>query len=560
MTATLSRPSTRGRGSPGPWAAAAAVAGGGLALAGLAWRAGALGPADPFDAWDLGGPGWHPEEEWLLELNSALPARIDANTRRFRGVRDRMRRKYKGRLPVTFAYISKKGGPDGLGVQEIYEEAWATPNDSVNKVRCVHAAYYLGVNCVPIEMACAKPYAKPHVLVMVKVPDERGIGRKWGNSGKAKHYEEVLRQCMALGPQVVLAVDPVDDSKWCARAYSLEGFHAVVVDNSALAELETDGTVWDEEVLNPRSRVCKRRLPAGRVFVIPHHHQMAIDLSKPRRPTRRGTFTVGLQGGDPFPDPTQSLTHRPGGGGQRRDAPRPSHAYEAADYPFRPAAGDGAGRPVVFAEAKSALTRKAGTTTHFSSLDMFEIQREWDMSISWNSLHRGDHPCPDLRQCLMKLICKSGQRFSNALALGVPAVGFAGYPGMQDACQGSKLCLTALEADDVRRMVADLAANPRKYRRYQKSAARLARAYHPEQIARRYVAMARALLDHAEDVHRSPIRDTADCEPKATSADTEDVGGERMMRGVVDFFRRRHPAIFAAEEANARTWATTDAR
>ena len=72
--------------------------------------------------------------------------------------------------------------------------------------------------------------------------------------------------------------------------------------------------------------------------------------------------------------------------------------------------------------------------------------------------------------------------------------------------------------------------------------------------------MARALLDHAEDVHRSPIRDTADCAPKATSADTEDVGGERMMRGVVDFFRRRHPAIFAAEEANARTWATTDAR
>ena len=33
--------------------------------------------------------------------------------------------------------------------------------------------------------------------------------------------------------------------------------------NSALAALETDGTVWDEEVLNPRSRVCKRRLAAG---------------------------------------------------------------------------------------------------------------------------------------------------------------------------------------------------------------------------------------------------------------------------------------------------------
>ena len=43
---------------------------------------------------------------------------------------------------------------------------------------------------------------------------------------------------------------------------------------------------------------------------------------------------------------------------------------------------------------------------------------------------------------------QAAQRFTTALALGVPALGYAGYPSIQDACQGSELCLTTCEAAD----------------------------------------------------------------------------------------------------------------
>ena len=46
-----------------------------------------------------GGTNWDPEEEWLLELNANLPPKIDANTRRYQAVRDRMRGGARGQAP-----------------------------------------------------------------------------------------------------------------------------------------------------------------------------------------------------------------------------------------------------------------------------------------------------------------------------------------------------------------------------------------------------------------------------------------------------------------------------
>ena len=140
------------------------------------------------------------------------------------------------------------------------------------------------------------------------------------------------------------------------------------------------------------------------------------------------------------------------------------------------------------------------------------------------------------------LACKSGQRFTNALALGVPALGYAGYPAIQDACQGSELCLTTFEAADAKRMVAELAADDAKYRKYQQSAARLSRAYHPYRIARRYAAMARALLAHAEDVHRSPIVDTAECRAQKDWAASGELGPAGGARGIEEYYAARNPA------------------
>merc|ERR1712097_230896 len=158
------------------------------------------------------------------------------------------------------------------------------------------------------------------------------------------------------------------------------------------------------------------------------------------------------------------------------------------------------------------------------------------MSVSWlqaQSCGRGELVFANSTAgaaCRERLACKSAQRFTNALALGVPALGYAGYPSIQDACQGSELCLTTFEAADA------------KYRKYQESAARLSRAYHPSQIAQRYAAMARALLAHAEDVHRSPIVDTAECRAREDWAASGEVGPTGGVRGIEEYFAGRRPA------------------
>ena len=77
--------------------------------------------------------------------------------------------------------------------------------------------------------------------------------------------------------------------------FSLEGFHALIAENTLLAKLETEGSVGPHDLLAGKEW-CKRRLADDRVFVIPHHHQMAVDLSRPRRRPARGSFTVGVQG------------------------------------------------------------------------------------------------------------------------------------------------------------------------------------------------------------------------------------------------------------------------
>ena len=83
---------------------------------------------------------------------------------------------------------------------------------------------------------------------------------------------------------------------WCRRgSTSLEGFHALIAENTLLAKLETEGSVGPHDLLAGKEW-CKRRLADDRVFVIPHHHQMAVDLSRPRRRPARGSFTVGVQG------------------------------------------------------------------------------------------------------------------------------------------------------------------------------------------------------------------------------------------------------------------------
>merc|ERR1712097_225937 len=170
------------------------------------------------------------------------------------------------------------------------------------------------------------------------------------------------------------------------------------------------------------------------------------------------------------------------------------------------------------------------------------------MSVSWlqaQSCGRGELVFANSTAgaaCRERLACKSAQRFTNALALGVPALGYAGYPSIQDACQGSELCLTTFEAADAKRTVLDLAADDAKYRKYQESAARLSRAYHPSRIARRYAAMARALLAHAEDVHRSPIVDTAECRAREDWAASGEVGPTGGARGIEEYFAGRRPA------------------
>ena len=438
-----------------------------------------------------GGRNWDPEEEWLLELNADLPDEIDANTRRYKGVRDRMRREHGGRLPVTFVMAIGWGG---------YREMWATPEDHAYKQRCVQAAFFVGVNCVPAEMVCDRKYSKPHLLVFVKSAENV--------------LETLLEKCAAMGPQVVLAADPVDSKVWCYREHSLEGFHALIAENTLLAKLETEGSVGPHGRLAGK-KWCKRRLAEDRVAVIPHHHQLAFDPSEPRRRPAGSAFTVGIQG-------TQQ---------------------KFFFVPFSVGPADSAKRPILFSKIENKKVKGRSRIK-----DIVRTQRGWDMSVSW--LHvatcgRGelvfDNSAAGMR-CRAWLACKSAQRFTNALALGVPALGYAGYPSIQDACQGSELCLTTFEAADAKRTVLDLAADDAKYRRYRESAARLSRAYHPSQIAQRYAAMARALLAHAEDVHRSPIVDTAECRAREDWAASGEVGPTGGVRGIEEYFARRRPA------------------
>ena len=476
----------------------------GVACALTAWGRLAWGRLAP-GGWGLGGEAsWDPEEEWLLELNAGLPAEIDANTLRFKGVRDRMRREHGGKLPITF--VSTEGAR--MGKEWGMAEMWADSADSAFKVRCVQTAFLVGVNCVPIDTVCGnRTYAKPHLLIFVKPRTGRLDGDR-------------LKRCAAVGPRIVLAVDPVDEPNWCVRDYSLEGFHALITDSSLLARLETDGSVNQVRLGDGTRAWCKRKVAADRVFVIPHHHQMAVDLSRSRRRRAKDNFTVGLQGGDPF-------THS-----------RPRVGTADPEYPFRPASTD-ATRPVVFSEIKSRnMTAGNKGKVVFGSADMIATQRGWDMSISWNKACPGKDLL-DSGSCQLTLACKSDQRFVNALALGVPAVGYAGYPSVLDACQGSELCLTTFEAAAAKRTVLDLAADDAKYRRYRESAARLSRAYHPYRIARRYAAMARSLLAHAEDVHRSPIVDTAECRALEDWAASGELGERGQFVPLGEYFRSR---------------------
>ena len=202
--------------------------------------------------------------------------------------------------------------------------------------------------------------------------------------------------------------------------------------------------------------------------------------------------------------------------------------------PFSVGPADGAKRPIAISIIATRKTK-----------DIVRTQRGWDMSVSWlhaRSCGRGElvfaNSAAGVR-CRAWLACKSAQRFTNALALGVPALGYASYPSIQDACQGSELCLTTFEAADAKRTVLDLAADDAKYRKYQESAARLSRTYHPSRIARRYAAMARALLAHAEDVHRSPIVDTAECRAWEDWAASGEVGERGELLLVHDYLRSR---------------------
>ena len=107
----------------------------------------------------------------------------------------------------------------------------------------------------------------------------------------------------------------------------------------------------------------------------------------------------------------------------------------------------------MFSEIKSRnMTAGNKGKVVFGSADMIATQRGWDMSISWNKACPGKDLL-DSGSCQLTLACKSGQRFVNALALGVPAVGYAGYPSVQDACQGSEfdyVLLTMVRASDAR--------------------------------------------------------------------------------------------------------------
>ena len=221
--------------------------------------------------------------------------------------------------------------------------------------------------------------------------------------------------------------------------------------------------------------------------------------------------------------------------------------------PFKVGPADVVKRPIAISKIESNKFQ-----------EILRIQREWDVSISWLNMGRAPpglpEDNPDLEKpvcgrgelvfadsaagvrCRKMLACKSGQRFTNALALGVPALGYAGYPAIQDACQGSELCLTTFEAAAAKQTVLDLAADDARYRRYRESAARLSRAYHPYRIARRYAAMARALLARAEDVHRSPIVDTAECRAREDWAASGEVGPTGGARGIEEYFAARRPA------------------
>ena len=288
-----------------------------------------------------------------------------------------------------------------------------------------------------------------------------------------------------------------------------------------LAKLETDGSVSrrpvgqsDKEIEgNGGSTRCKRKLANDRVFVIPHHHQIALGASTFRRPVK-DNFTLGIQG-------------------------RGKCRLDETCTMFEPSAASSNGakqRPRIQISSIKAKTNE----------DIVQTQRGWDMSVSWNkACEIGVNIFENTKAaaaCRAMLSCKSGQRFVNALALGVPALGFAGYPAIQDACQGSELCLTTFEAAAAKRTVLDLAADDARYRRYRESAARLSRAYHPYRIARRYAAMARALLARAEDVHRSPIVDTAECRAREDWAASGEVGPTGGARGIEEYFAARRPA------------------
>ena len=136
------------------------LAAGGWLAAGRGWAGGGgIGVGGGHRLWPSaaevgrGEGNWDPEEEWLLELNAHLPAEIDANTRRYQGVRDRMRREHGGRLPVTFVQ------PGWRNAEESYRKLWAEEKDSTLKVRCVQAAFFVGVNCVPARMICNRKYS-----------------------------------------------------------------------------------------------------------------------------------------------------------------------------------------------------------------------------------------------------------------------------------------------------------------------------------------------------------------------------------------------------------------